>query len=212
MRFVLTLSVAALALTACKQKEIVNESTDKLGVGYVQLWSPVSKLKAAYGFSYCRSDREGETKCSVSTEKHSFRFHGLKVDTVDVTINDQTNLVTAVNMTYVGGALIRSSLDQAFNKRCLDSFDVDRAVEFDKDVRIFYYHLREVRATPGSKDTVCLLNNGTYLKASESYSKAGTGSVELFQLNGVFANNFNYIFDALERKRSADSRASSLTR
>ena len=95
---------------------------------------------------------------------------------------------------------------------CLDDWDVDRAVNFDRNIQVFHNHLREVRANPGSKDIVCLLMNGTYLKVSESYSKAGTGYVELFQLNPVFVRNFDYIFDALDRKKAADSRSSSYSK
>lgn len=212
MRYGLLISAAAFALTACERKEIVSESADKPGLGIVQLWTPAAQLKEAYGITYCRSETQGTMKCSVATEKHSFRFHGLKVDSIDVTFDGQTNLAMKIGMTYDGGRVNRSTLDKAFNGRCLDDWDVDRAVNFDRNIQVFHNHLREVRANPGSKDIVCLLMNGTYLKVSESYSKAGTGYVELFQLNPVFVRNFDYIFDALDRKKAADSRSSSYSK
>jgi hypothetical protein len=212
MRYGLLISAATFALAACERKEIVSESADKPGVGIVQLWTPSAKLKEAYGLKYCRSETQGAMKCSLTTEKHSFRFHGLKVDSIDVTFDEQTNLATTIGMTYNSGRVSRSSLDKAFNGRCLDDWDVDRAVSFDRNIHVFYDHLREVRANPSSKDIVCLLMNGTYLKVSESYSKAGTGYVELFQLNPVFVRNFDYIFDALDRKKAADSKASSYSK
>ena len=195
--FIAAILLALTLISGCDNRKKLTSTSIPFSIGGIALGAAKNSLNNSNELMACSPESNNKAKCYVNDTNVQYDFFGANAHLVSVQLYAPYTNIAEISIAIKGKSISKHEIESAWklNGKCLNSYDIDASHKFDSETSGYFARtLKEFNLLPiGAGDFICLADDNSFIKYNQ-YSDKTEGSVDIYYLKDVFANNYRYLF------------------